>query len=97
VKHLTGPETKPWEILHFKAYKSELPVIEQALETAALKLGGDKSRGHCLKMICADFVAGASLEVRDGDKLLYALTRLIGSLAKEQKCQLLEWLETALK
>ena len=30
-KHLTGKETEPWEILYFKAYKSQLPVIEQAL------------------------------------------------------------------
>jgi hypothetical protein len=44
-KHLTGKESEPWEILYFKAYKSQLPVIEQALETAALMLGSDKSRG----------------------------------------------------
>jgi hypothetical protein len=25
-----GTQTKPWEILYFKAYKSQLPVIEQA-------------------------------------------------------------------
>src|ERR1700681_926072 len=42
-RHLTGRETEPWEILYFKAYKSQLPVIEQALETAALMLGSDKS------------------------------------------------------
>jgi hypothetical protein len=32
-------------VLHFKAYKNQLPVIEQALETAGLMLGSDKSRG----------------------------------------------------
>jgi hypothetical protein len=41
-------------------YKSQLPVIEQALETAGLMLGSSKSRGYCLEMICADFLAGAS-------------------------------------
>ena len=61
-KQLTGQETEPWEILYFKVYKSQLPVIEQALETAGLMLGNDKSRGYCLEMICADFLAGASLE-----------------------------------
>jgi hypothetical protein len=25
-------------------------------------LGSDKSRGYCLEMVCADFLAGASLE-----------------------------------
>jgi hypothetical protein len=33
-KHLTGQETELWEIVYFKVYKSQLPVIEQALETA---------------------------------------------------------------
>jgi len=37
-------------------------VIEQALETAGLILGTDKSRGYRLEMICADFLAGARLE-----------------------------------
>jgi hypothetical protein len=61
-RHLTGQETEPWEIIYFKLYKSQLPVVEQALETAALMLGTDKSRGYCLEMICADFLSGAALE-----------------------------------
>ena len=28
-KHLTGQDTEPWEIVYFKVYKSQLPVIEQ--------------------------------------------------------------------
>jgi len=42
-------------------------VIEQALETAALMLGSDRSRGYCLEMICADFLAGANLDNGDPD------------------------------
>jgi hypothetical protein len=60
-RHLTGKETESWEIIYFKLYKSQLPVVEKAIETAALMLGSDKSRGYCLEMICADFLAGASL------------------------------------
>ena len=60
--HLTGKETEPWEIIYFKLYKSQLPVVERALETTALMLGSDKSRGYCLEMICADFLAGSALE-----------------------------------
>jgi hypothetical protein len=63
--HLTGKETEPWEIIYFKLYKSQLPVVERALETAALMLGSDKSRGYCLEMICADFLAGAALGTGD--------------------------------
>src|SRR5215469_12372353 len=84
-KHLTGKETEPWEILYFKAYKSQLPVIEQALETAGLMLGTDKSRGYCLEMICADFLAGANLEVGDPDALLLAAERLFKLLPEPQK------------
>jgi len=39
LKHLTGKETEPWDIRYLKMYKSQLHVIEQALETAALMLG----------------------------------------------------------
>jgi hypothetical protein len=60
-RHLTGKETEPWEILYFKVYKSQLAVVEKALETAGLMLGTEKSRGYSLEMICADFLAGANL------------------------------------
>ena len=43
-RHLTGKETEPWEMLYFKVYKSQLGVIEQALETAGLMLG-NQGRG----------------------------------------------------
>ena len=76
-RHLTGKETEPWEMLYFKMYKSQLAVIEQALETASLMLGGQKARGYCLEMICADFLAGANLETSGSpDSLLLALSRI---------------------
>jgi hypothetical protein len=62
-RHLTGKETEPWEILNFKVYKSQLPVVEKAHETAGLMLGTDKSGGYCLEMIFVDSLAGAN----DGD------------------------------
>jgi len=96
-KHLTGKETEPWEILYFKVYKSQLAVIEQALETAALMLGTDKSRGYCLEMIAADFLAGASLEAGAESKLFLALARLVGALAVAQRKQLLEIVRSGLE
>jgi hypothetical protein len=60
-RHLTGKVTEPWEIIYFKLFKSQVPVVEKAVETAALMLGTDKSRGYCLEMICADFLAGAAV------------------------------------
>jgi hypothetical protein len=95
-RYLTGKESEPWELLYFKAYKSQLPVIEQALETAGLMLGSDKSRGYCLEMICADFLAGVSLEAGNQDSLLPCLTRLVIGLPNAEKKQLLEEVQVTL-
>src|SRR5437868_4783927 len=84
-KELTGKETEPWEIVYFKLYKSQIPVIEQALETAALMLGTDKARGYCLEMICADFLAGANLDNGNPDLLLYSIRRFFRFLPTQQK------------
>ena len=73
-KELTGKEAEPHELIYFKLYKSQIPVIEQAIETAALMLGSDNSRSYCLEMICADFLAGANLDRGDPEVLL-RLTR----------------------
>ena len=87
--HLTGQETEPWEMLYFKVYKSQLPVIEQALETAALMLGTDKSRGYCLEMICADFLAGVSLGEGNSKTLLLSLDRLFRLLPTARRLEFL--------
>ena len=84
-KELTGKETEPWEIIYFKLYKSQIPVIEQALETAALMLGSDRSRGYCLEMICADFLAGANLDSGDPNVLLRALSSSFKFLPENQR------------
>jgi hypothetical protein len=51
-RHLTGKETEPWEVIYFKLYKSQLSVVEKAIEKAGLMSGSDKSRGYCLEMLC---------------------------------------------
>ncbi len=88
-KHLTGKDTEPTEIIYFKLYRSQIPVIEQAIETAAMMLGSDKSRGYCLEMICADFLAGANLDQGDPDILLKSVSRLYKLLPGEQRHQFL--------
>jgi hypothetical protein len=84
-KELTGKETEPWEIVYFKLYKSQMPVIDQAIETAALMLGTDKSRGYCLEMICADFLAAASLENGNPGVALQSILQLFKLLPGEEK------------
>jgi hypothetical protein len=88
-QELTGKESEPWEIIYFKLYKSQIPVVEQALETAALMLGSDKSRGYCLELICADFVAGANLDSAEPEVLLRAVARVFQFLPTEQKNEFL--------
>ncbi len=84
-KELTGKETEPWEIIYFKLYKSQIPVIEQAIDTAALMLGSDKSRSYCLEMICADFLAGANLDNGSPEILLHSIARFFKFLPGEEK------------
>jgi hypothetical protein len=88
-KELTGRETEAWEIIYFKLYKSQIPVIDQAIETAALMLGTDKSRGYCLEMICADFLAGANLDNRNPEVLLQSISRFFKFLPGEHKREFL--------
>jgi hypothetical protein len=89
-RHLTGRETEPWELLYFKIYKSQLAVIERALETAGLMLGSDRSRGYCLEMICADFLSGANLHDDNPAVLALAVTRLLAMLSPGQRKSVLE-------
>jgi hypothetical protein len=91
-KELTGQDSEPHEIIYFKIYKSQIPVVEQALETAALMLGTDKSRGYCLEMICADFLAGAHLEGGNPEILLHSIRQFFKFLPGEQKHAFLEQL-----
>jgi hypothetical protein len=89
-KELTGRETEPHEMIYFKLYKSQIPVVEQALETAALMLGTDKSRGYCLEMICADFLAGAHLEDGNPEILLQSIVRFFKFLPGHERQTFLE-------
>jgi hypothetical protein len=84
-KELTGKETEPSELIYFKVYKSQIPVIERALETAALMLGTDKSRGYCMEMVCADFLAGANLDNGNPEILLHSIRQFFKFLPGEQR------------
>jgi hypothetical protein len=87
-KYLTGAD-EPSELIYFKVFRSQTPVIEQALETAARMLGSDRSRGYCLEMICADFLAGANLENGNSEVLLMSLRRFFSFLPQQQQQQFL--------
>lgn len=92
-KHLSGKDTEPSDVIYFKLFKSQIPVIEQAIETAALMLGSDKSRGYCLEMICADFLAGAHASAGDPNVLLNALWRAFQMLAQTEQLEFIRRLQ----
>ena len=86
--HLTGKDTEPWEIIYFKLYKTQIPIIESAIETATAMLGGDKARGYCLEMICADFLAGVHIDEGNPEILMMSVTRLCACLPDALKDEL---------
>ena len=88
-KHLTGEDTEPSDIIYFKLYKSQVPVVEAAIETAALMLGSDKSRGYCLEMICADFLAGAHSSGGDPNVVLEGVMRTYELMPAPQQTEFL--------
>jgi hypothetical protein len=48
-------------------------------------LGSDRSRGYCLEMICADFLAGANPNNGNPEMLLFSMTRFFKFLPEEQQ------------
>ena len=60
-------------------------MFEQAIETAARMMGSDRSRGYCLEMICADFIAGAHLDNGNPEILLHSISRYYKFLPGEQR------------
>ena len=81
---------EPSELNYFKVYESQIPVIEQAIETATLMLGTDKSRAYRLEMICADFLAGAHLDNGNPEILLASISRYYKFLPGEQQLVFLD-------
>jgi hypothetical protein len=53
-------------------------------------LGSDKSRGYCLEMICADFLAGAYAEDESPRTLLVSILRLVRLLPVPERQELAE-------
>ena len=60
-KELTGREEEPSELIYFKVYKNQIPVIEQAIETAALMLG---------ESVLAAMGSGVASRAERGDQVL---------------------------
>jgi hypothetical protein len=80
-------EYKPYEMVYFKPFESQLPAVERALCVASRMVGSERSRGYCLELICADFLAGRT-EESTPDEILLVIHRLVALLPPEYQHQI---------
>ncbi len=81
-KYFTGEDYEPYEMVYFKLFESQLPVVERALYVASRMVGTERSRGYCLELVCADFLAGRT-EESTPEEILLVIHRLISLLPAE--------------
>lgn len=67
-KELTGKVTEPSEIIYFKLHKSQIPVVEQAMETTAMMPGTAKSCTYSLEMSFA-----TPVNISEGGEVVFYL------------------------
>lgn len=86
-KYFTGEDYEPYEMVYFKLYESQLPIVERALYVASRMVGSEKSRGYCLELVCADFLAGRT-EESTPEEILLVMERLVKALPPDYTRQL---------
>ena len=86
-KYFTGEDYEPYEMVYFKLYESQLPVVERALYVASRMVGTERSRGYCLELVCADFLAGRG-EESSPEEILMVIHRLVHLLPREYQARL---------
>lgn len=86
-KYFTGEDYEPYEMVYFKLFESQLPVVERALYVASRMVGTERSRGYCLELVCADFLAGRTEELAP-EEILLVIHRLVHLLPQEYQARL---------
>jgi len=93
-KYFTGEDYEPYEMVYFKLFESQLPVVERALYVASRMVGSERSRGYCLELICADFLAGRT-EESTPEEMLLVIHRLLHLLPPDYQARLANHSEEA--
>jgi hypothetical protein len=75
-------------MVYFKLYESQLPTVERALYVASRMAGTEKSRGYCLELVCADFLAGRT-EESTPEEILLVIERLVKVLPEDYQSRLI--------
>ena len=86
-QYFTGEDYEPYEMVYFKLFESQLPIVEKALYIAARMVGTERSRGYCLELICADFLAGRT-EESSPEEMLLVIHRLVELLPPDYQARL---------
>jgi len=86
-KYFTGEDYEPYEMVYFKLFESQLPVVERALYVASRMVGTERSRGYCLELVCADFLAGRT-EESSPEEILLVIHRLVDLLPADYRARL---------
>ena len=81
-KYFTGEDFEPYEMVYFKLFESQLPIVEKALYIASRMAGTERSMGYCLELVCADFLAGRT-EESSPEEILLVVDRLVHFLPPE--------------
>ena len=81
-KYFTGEDYEPYEMVYFKLFESQLPIVERALYVASRMAATERSRGYCLELVCADFLAGRT-EESTPEEILLVIHRLVNLLPTE--------------
>ena len=93
-KYFTGEDYEPYEMVYFKLFESQLPLVERALYVASRMVGTERSRGYCLELICADFLAGRT-EESTPEEMLLVIHRLVLLLPPDYQARLANHSEEA--
>ena len=86
-KYFTGEDYEPYEMVYFKLFESQLPIVERALYVASRMVGTERSRGYCLELVCADFLAGRT-EESSPEEILLVIHRLVNLLPADYRARL---------
>jgi hypothetical protein len=93
-QYFTGENLEPYEMVYFKLYESQLPIIERALYVASRMAGTERSRGYCLELVCADFLAGRTEESSPEETLL-VIQRLASLVPPEYLTRVVSQLQSS--
>ena len=86
-KYFTGEDYEPYEMVYFKLFESQLPVVGRALYVASRMVGTERSRGYCLELVYADFLAGRT-EESTPEEILLVIHRLVHLLPPDCRARL---------